>query len=272
MDRSSSVEPQRPSLFREDLEANLRLVEALAPVHCRDCGGYHLDRARRRARGPAPEALDRPHMVQLLQGWLAERLPGQGTLDFLIAGSGDTNLLATCAEALAGGALQARYTVLDRCQTPLELCAAFGREHRLGVRTLRMDMAAPEGPFAADVIIVHSLLRFLPRAAHVPAMRTLHRWLKPGGIMLFSHRLMSEGCDERAEYGSVDPLRRLFAEAGLRIVALQEHIEDSACVAGRAPRHRVLAVLQSADQLAPENPPRRAAQDISLDRDVERNR
>ena len=238
-------DPHRSRRFREDLEANLRLVEALAPVHCRDCGGYHLERARRRARGPTPEALDRPEMVRLLRDWLAERPPGQGALALLIAGSGDTNLLATCAEALGSAATAARYTVLDRCQTPLELCAAFAREHRLDVRTLRMDMAAPAGPLAADVIVVHSLLRFLPRGAHLPTMQALRSWLKPDGIVLFSHRLMGHGSDGRDEYGSAEPLRRLLVDAGLRIVTSQEHVEDPALIQGRPPRHRVLMVLRS---------------------------
>lgn len=248
MDRSIDTGSRRLSSIREDLEGNLRLVEALAPVHCRDCGGYHLERARRRARGSTPDALDRPEMVRLLREWLAGRPPEQGALDLLIAGSGDTNLLATCAEALGSAATKARYAVLDRCQTPLELCAAFGRQHRLDVRIARMDMAAPAGAFAADAIVVHSLLRFLPQEAHVPTMRVLRQWLMPDGIVLFSHRLMEEHNDGRAEYGSVEPLRRLVAEAGLRVVTLQEHVEDPALVQRRAPRHRVLAVLRSGDR------------------------
>lgn len=272
MDHSTDSGAQRSSRFREDLEANLRLVEALAPIHCRDCGGYHLERTRRRAFGPTPDALDRPEMVRLLCGWLADRPPGRGALDLLIAGAGDTNLLATCAEALDSAARQARYTIVDRCQTPLELCTAFARQHRLEVRTVRMDMAAPQSLPAADAIVVHSLLRFLPRTAHLPTMRALRQSLKPDGIILFSHRLMAGASDGRTEYSSVDPLRRLLAEAGLRIVTAQEHVENPALTQERLARHRLLAVLRSADQLAAENPPRRTAHDVALDRDIERDR
>ncbi|HET6619713.1 MAG TPA: hypothetical protein VFG64_07210, partial [Dongiaceae bacterium] len=91
MDRSPRAEPALSGHFREDREANLRLVEALAPIHCTDCNGYHLDRARRRLRAPA--ALDRPEIVRLLRDRLAGSRRAGGALDILIAGSGDTNLL-----------------------------------------------------------------------------------------------------------------------------------------------------------------------------------
>src|SRR5262245_29063351 len=114
--------------FPEDLEANLRLAEALAPTHCAGCNGYHLARVRRRASAPAPDALDRAEMVQALRDWLASRRPSPEPVEILIAGSADTNLLATCAEA-AADATPARYTVVDRCRTPLALCEAFAQQH-----------------------------------------------------------------------------------------------------------------------------------------------
>jgi SAM-dependent methyltransferase len=251
MDRSPRAEPARSAHLREDREANLRLVEALAPIHCTDCNGYHLDRARRRLHAPA--ALDRPEIVRLLRDWLADPRRAGGAVDVLIAGSGDTNLLATCAEAAAAEHAWVRYTVLDRCQTPLELCAEFARRNGLDAQIHRIDMAAPQGVFAADVIVVHSLLRFLPGEAHLLAMRALRRWLKPGGVVIFSHRLIDGSADatspiHRAEYGSIDPLRRLLAEAGLRIEALQEHLEDVVPGGGKRPRHRALAVLRAADE------------------------
>jgi hypothetical protein len=231
------------SRFREDLEANLRLAEALAPTYCAGCSGYHLARVRRRLKSPAPDALDRSEMVQVLRDWLAaHRASPAEPVDILIAGSADTNLLATCAEA-ASDAEGVRYTVVDRCRTPLALCEAFARQHRLEVQTRQFDMGAPDEAFAADVIVVHSLLRFLPGSAHLAAMVALRRWLKPGGAIVFSHRLMPDAKDGepyyQAEYQSVEPIKSLFAQAGLRIVSLREAVEQG------GPRHRILALLQA---------------------------
>lgn len=227
------------SRYQEDLEANLRLAEALAPTHCTGCNGYHLARARRRLKAGSPDALDRPDMIRLLRhgvGHAAGR-----PFDILIAGSGDTNLLATCAEAVsnAGGA---RYIVLDRCRTPLALCEAFAGRHGLDVRTRQVDMASPKEAFAADVIVVHSLLRFLPQASHLGAMVALRQWLKSDGTIIFSHRLMADAAATDAcyvaEYRSIEPVMALLAEAGLQVVSLEESIEQG------GPRHRLLALLK----------------------------
>lgn len=228
------------SRFPEDLEANLRLAEMLAPTHCAGCNGYHLARARRRLKALSSDALDRNETVRLLQHCIAR--PTTGRVDILIAGAGDTNLLATCADAVAD-VTRARYTVLDRCRTPLALCEAFGRRHGLDVETGQIDMSSPAGVFAADVIVVHSLLRFLPQSAHLGAMRALRRWLKAEGAIIFSHRLIGPGTATDpgylAEYQSIGPILALFSSAGLQVIASQETVEKG------GPRHRFLALLKS---------------------------
>ncbi|WP_162916817.1 class I SAM-dependent methyltransferase [Dongia deserti] len=225
--------------FPEDLAANLRLVEALAPAHCSGCMGYHLARARRRLKAGSPDALDRTETIQLLRTCLGQA--SHGAVDIVIAGVGDTNLLATCAEAMPDLA-KVRFTVLDRCRTPLVLCEAFARRHGLNVETSQVEVGAPDAAFPADIILVHSLLRFLPRSAHRAVMLALRRWLKPEGMILFSHRLMAgdvmtESC-YLAEYESAGPILNLFQEVGLQVVSSLEPVEQS------GPRHRFLALLK----------------------------
>lgn len=229
------------SRFPEDLEANLRLAETLAPTHCTDCGGYHLARARRRLAAGSPDALDRGDTVRLLRDCVAAST--SRPVEILVAGAGDTNLLATCAEAV-GDPTAGRYVVLDRCRTPLALCEAFGRQHGLDFRTGQVDMSAPDVRVAADVIVVHSLLRFLPRSAHLATMRTLRGWLKPQGTIIFSHRLIageapSDPC-YLAEYAVAEPLVALLSQAGLRVASSHEAIEEG------GPRRRFLALLRPA--------------------------
>jgi len=226
-------------IYSEDLAGNLRLVEALAPIHCKSCSGYHLARARKRLA--APEALDRAEIVELIR----VRAVQHGTadpFDVLIAGSADTNLLATAAEAVPG-AVRALYTVLDHCRTPLAVCEAFARDHGLQLQTHQVDMGTPADVFAADVIVVHSLLRFLPRSLHLGNLRAMRQWLKPGGAIVFSHRLIGEDQDAepyyRAEYDRAEPILALFAEAGLRVVSLEQYREED------GPRRRLLAVLET---------------------------
>lgn len=229
-------DPHPRHRFPEDLAANLRLAEELAPTHCAGCGGYHLDRARRRLT--APDALDRDEMVDLLGDWARRRLPA-APIGIVIVGSADTNLLAAAAEAVADLG-PARYTVLDRCRTPLAQCEAFARQHGLAVDTRQFDMSERGAAFPADAIVVHSLLRFLPQDLHLSIMRVLRKWLSPGGAILFSHRLMPPQPNApyyKSEYETVAPLLALFDQAGLRAAALQEAVEEG------GPRRRILALL-----------------------------
>lgn len=219
------------------------MVERLAPIHCAACHGYHLARARRRLEATSRDALDRDEISRLVRDCLGRLAPGD-TVDVLLAGSADTSLLATCAAAASElGGPAARYTVIDRCRTPLALCDAFAARHGLAVRTASIDLGAAEaGDFAADLIVVHSLLRFLPQAAHRAAMRTLRGWLKPGGRIVFSHRLMESGRGDGylAEYQNAAQLATLFGQAGLRAVSLAEYRDAPDA---RDPRHRILALL-----------------------------
>ncbi|MBA4096922.1 MAG: hypothetical protein C0484_09170 [Rhodospirillum sp.] len=236
-------DPHQSRRFHEDLEANLQLAEELAPTHCAGCGGYHLARARRRPTSGTPDALDRDEMVRLLRAWAVDRpLSGTEPLEVVIVGSADTNLLAMAAEAVADLS-PARYTVLDRCRTPLALCEAFARQHGLEIVTRPFDMGAPDEAFPADAIIVHSLLRFLPQSVHLAGMAAMKRWLKPGGTIVFSHRMMAADPGApyyKSEYQTLAQLLRLFEAAGLKVAALQEAIEEG------GPRHRILALLKSA--------------------------
>jgi len=235
-------DPRQTRRFPEDLAGTFRLAEVLAPTHCAGCGGYHLARARRRLTSATPDALDRDETVRVLRDWAVDRsASGAAPLEVVIVGSADTNLLAIAAEAVSDLG-PARYTVLDRCRTPLALCEAFARRHGLEVEARPFDMGAPEGEFPADMIIVHSLLRFLPQSVHLATMVALRRWLKPDGAILFSHRLMAPGPSAafyKSEYETLEPLLRLFQDARLRIASLQEAVEEG------GPRHRILALLAS---------------------------
>jgi hypothetical protein len=235
--------------YAEDIEGNLRLVEELAPTHCIACGGYHLSRARKRLRPDHVDMLDRSHIIGLVREhalrWLAA---STGNLHLLIAGNADTNLLSTCAEALSEidpGLGRLRCTAIDSCQTPLEVCKAYAHRHAIDLRTERVDMTDPKADFAANLILVHSLLRFAPVDSHLGIMRRLASWLQDDGAIIFSHRLMPARADDTdsvyvTEYQTSQQLRTLFGEAGLRTISLRQFEESK----GRG-RKRVLAVLST---------------------------
>lgn len=248
MDHLSPIVSPQPRPCPEDLAENLRLAERLAPIHCTGCGGYHLARARRRVQPGGADALDRPEIVALLRAELARRDASAHPADITIAGSGDTNLLAICADAAALTAIaprRVRYSVVDRCRTPLLLCEAFAQTYDLDLRVAQTEMGEDGPAFPADLILAHSLLRFVPADRHRATLRQLRGWLKPGGVMVFSHRLMAPA-PGAGEYGDAAELVALLGAAGLGIVTQQQHHEEIAAPGRDLPRHRFLALLRAA--------------------------
>jgi hypothetical protein len=219
--------------YAEDPVGNFLMAADLAPVLCPDCAAYHVRyTARRAARYSSGKgevhALDRREMVELLAPMLAERVrAGRGAVDVMLAGSADTGLLAavaTAADVAGPGVMEAvRFAVIDRCPTPLVLCAAFGKRHRLQVGIQTFDFLAPQGPAPADVIVVHSVLRFVPRERQNELLGRLMSWLKPGGQLV-----LSTAIGTRSDAESVAALAR-FAET------FREEVE-----AGRIPFKRPL--------------------------------
>lgn len=191
-----------PVTFGEDLAGNLRRVLEIAPRHCGGCADYHIRSVAHRATGERFGIdSDRPELVAVLGDLAGRRLAEQpGRLDIVIAGSADTGVLATVAHAvsLLGEAALARcrFTVLDLCPTPLLLCRHFAEEHGLDFDHASVDLTAPGRKFPADIIVMHSVFRFIDNRLQPAVLEELASWLKPGGAMVFSQRIKSASSEE----------------------------------------------------------------------------
>jgi SAM-dependent methyltransferase len=198
----------------EDLSFNLRTVSGLAEKYCGSCAGYHVLYAAKRLMPFARIVdLDRKEVAATIGKLAAERLASSGSsLEVVIAGAADTGLLAGAAHgiALVGRAAldRSRFTILDRCRTPLELCRSFGRGHRLTVETDVVDLVADQTRRSADLVVVHSLLRYVPKEAHADLLRKFGQWLRPQGRIVFSGRLE----DDDAGTGIFEADQRHFGE------------------------------------------------------------
>jgi hypothetical protein len=89
----------------------------------------------------------------------------------------------------AAALARTRFTVLDLCRTPLELCVGFAHRHGLQLATDAVDLIADRTPRQADLVIVHSLFRHLPKEMHADVLRKFGGWLRPEGRIVFSNRL-----------------------------------------------------------------------------------
>jgi SAM-dependent methyltransferase len=181
-----------PPAFGDDLVGNLRDVVTLSRRYCRDCADFHVISVAGRLVGKraGAAAIDR----DLIVGIMRDLLEPRRSADILVAGSSDSGLLswAVRAASLAAPpdhATRFRFTVIDRCGTPLELCRRFGERHGLALSTRTIEVGEAPIDAHADVVLVHSLLRFLPRERHVAGLQSLGSVLNPGGRILFSQRL-----------------------------------------------------------------------------------
>ena len=193
-----------PSSCGEDLAYNAQRFSALAPQFCSDCADYHIRGALHRYTGR--KIFDRPELIRLAGKVIADKAarPEQ-TIEIVITGSADTAMLATSAHATATlGAetlKRCRFTVLDRCMTPLLVCEEFAARHGLAFHGQQADLMSAAQPCAADLIVVHSLFRFIPHASQAALLGRIGSWLAPRGRLIFSNRVLldDDGAEARGQ-------------------------------------------------------------------------
>lgn len=195
-----------PRSCGEDLAYNAQRASALAPQFCSGCADYHIRTALHRYTGTRLTILDRPELIRLASETLADRATRtERTIEIVIAGSTDTAMLATAAHAAAAlGAetlRRCRFTVLDRCMTPLLLCEDFAARHGLTFHGQQADLMSAAQPCAADMIVIHSLFRFIPHASQAALLGRIGSWLIPEGRLIFSNRVLfdDDGGEARGE-------------------------------------------------------------------------
>jgi hypothetical protein len=179
-----------PDLCGEDLSGNLLQMISVAPAACAGCSDYHIFNAAKRLSGHTPWSHGgRTGLTEMLGPLLRERAANdKEDIDIVIAACADTAVLSTCAYAVSceRGALleRTRFTVLDRCPSPLALCEAFASRHGLRLRTAVVDLLETADVSPADILILHNFLPFIAIEEHRPLLTRLGRWLKEGGRLL----------------------------------------------------------------------------------------
>ena len=156
-----------------------------------------------------------------------------------MAGAADSGLLAVCAHAanlcLGDASQGVRFIVLDRCPTPLALCDDYAAVNDLTLSVQEIDLVSTLKSYPADIILLHSLLAFIPHRDHEPLLRKLASWLKPQGRIIFSTEVRSP--DKREGYK---------ARRSLRAEQIRAAVKSGAFVVNE-PLHVFYARLESVD-------------------------
>lgn len=172
-------------------------VDALAAAHCEaGCRAYHAAWPLLRLYGVLP-AVARDHAALLAE--LRERAAA-GAARVLVAGAADFGILAYLVAAFEEVGRRADVTVVDRCETPLELNRRYGVGHGWAVTTVRDDVRAVGGG-DFDLVVAHNFLNFFTAAERVEVVASWRRALRPGGVALVFANLKPAAPAEAPRFG-----------------------------------------------------------------------
>lgn len=177
-------------MFDEDPRENLRICLEWAPQYCVACSDFHISFAVRRWSGRSMGMTrDGENVTALVAQALRRRLESETAPSVLIAGAADTGLLHAVLEAAVreGGEGLARsldITIVDLCETPLEMCRRYAERLGLTIRTTRSDLGSfvPSKPFG--IILMHGVLAFFPADRRREYMQRISGWLDEDGYVV----------------------------------------------------------------------------------------
>lgn len=216
-------------MFEEDVIGNVRTAITMAPECCTQCGDFHMSWVLRRFDQVDPKEWD--GFREGIALGISEALKDGRRPAILIAGAADTGILKSVVDAayLAGGDAAVReidVTVIDICETPLQMCRNYAAQHGINVVTERTDIGSYAPGSRYDVIAFHEVLAFFPEDQRLSFMKGIVSWARPGGLIV-SWSLVSppnrDGDEQQKRIaGKLKALDAFFAGEGRDLAAFAE--------------------------------------------------
>lgn len=169
------------------------LARGLAREHCWHdaetqvgCAWYHgfWPYMRLLDYGSSPEL----HKAFYLDG-LAPLKAGGISPRILISGAADFAMLEVARAAFADAPREPRFTVVDRCDTPLALCRWYAQRAGFTIETRREDLLRFDDDEGFDAIVTHSFLGSFPPDVRPDLAGRWFALLRPGGRLLTINRI-----------------------------------------------------------------------------------
>jgi SAM-dependent methyltransferase len=204
----------------EELPQMARALFDLALSNCGACCDYHATWGFLRAAGLRRGA------VADFESLSAEFSGLRAKPRILITGCADTGQLTLVANSLAGSSPS--ITLVDRCATPLRLCAGFARQNGIDLEIRQGSVEELQDVGRYDAIFSHEFLGFVDEGKHLALLNVLNRALVPNGRVIIAQRV-HEG-EQRAGLGQSPEELAVAALAKLRDkgIALPEAETDFA--------------------------------------------
>ena len=226
--------------FAENPVENARLCLELASDHCGTCGDFHLRSVLRRMTvSPNDKIGDREEFQAMIALALSRLGARNRPINVVIVGSTDTGILAGLMQVSSGLGGEAmisnlNVTLLDQCQTPLEICQSYAKTAGIDLETTRSDFLAYDGAGRFDLILMHGVLPFFPVLRRREYLRAIRDWLAPEGTLISSTHMGAKpdlSTTEKRTHQALENLKALVAsDPGVladREVALTERLRRS---------------------------------------------
>ena len=180
-------------LLAEPLLESAVLAERLAPTLCTrtpvPCDWYHSLYPLLRVLGLAAT----PERHTPFYDEVFRRLAlDEAHQRVAITGTADTGMLAHVLRAYHAVGAGPVVTVVDRCATPLRICAAYAARASLEIETDVADMLTWRPRRRFDVITTHAFIGMFPHAKQPELLRSWSRALRPGGVLVSVARIDAE--------------------------------------------------------------------------------
>jgi SAM-dependent methyltransferase len=140
-----------------------------------------------------------------------------GARRFLVSGAADYALLARIAVVAASRSVTPKITVVDRCETPLQLNRWYADRVGLDIDTLCADILEYRAPSRFDVTCTHSFMCFFDTDVRKKLVANWWDCLAPGGAVLTAQRVRPDDKNPHIGYSSEQ-----VAELGERAYNLAE--------------------------------------------------
>jgi hypothetical protein len=170
--------------YMENLPELAAQAFKLSRKFCGPCQNYHSLWTYQRIARASGGSIAAP-MLRAILG----RLCSTGNERILIAGSADTGLLSV---VLGVAHPDCSIVVVDRCETPLELCQQFSRRVTREILTVRSNLADVPLELQFDVILAHSVLQHIDPEYRLAVLSRLHRTLRIKGHLVLVFRTSSQ--------------------------------------------------------------------------------
>jgi SAM-dependent methyltransferase len=197
--------------FNEPLAESAMLALQWSNTRCNDCASYHGAWQILRLLGVL-------NSMRSDDDFLFRQLDtaiGKGARRILISGAADYALQARIAAVARRHRATPQITVVDRCETPLELNRWYAVRTGMDTRLLSTDILKYRNPDRFDLVCTHSFLCFFAPDDRKKLARIWWDCLAPGGAVLTAQRIRPD--ETSALHGFSDAQTEAMGERAYRL-------------------------------------------------------